>query len=301
MSDESSQFKELKYQISELLDELKSKDQIIESYREELVSANARLEGLIGQISQELKVASAIHKTLVPTEFPNIQGFEFSTKFLPSMIAGGDYFDVFSHQDRMKFSLLLSCSSGHAMSALFLSVLLKFTSQMAARRSSEIGNLVKDILSTLQSEMGEMTSADLFYAVVDRRRYEMDYVRLGNIVGLHITGEGEMSLLAASGPLILRDSSTDVASHKLSLNPRDRLVVCSRGVIEAKNLKGEAFGLERLSRVLADAHRRTVHEIRNEVLIQLKSFTKGADLQRDLTILAVEVRDRVIKLAKTTG
>ena len=85
---------------------------------------------LIAHLHGELKLAHVIQKALVPTEFPHISGFEFSTKFVPSSISGGDYFDIFEHQDKMKFGILLADSSGYQFSALFLSTLIQFSSRM---------------------------------------------------------------------------------------------------------------------------------------------------------------------------
>ena len=93
----------LQSRISELEAELADRERDLTVFREELARANSQLERFIKQISQELKMASLIQKALVPTEFPNIPGFEFSTKFVPSVISGGDYFDIFEHEDKFRF------------------------------------------------------------------------------------------------------------------------------------------------------------------------------------------------------
>ncbi|MEK7356718.1 MAG: hypothetical protein AAB250_09725, partial [Bdellovibrionota bacterium] len=85
---------QLKARISELESELADRERDLSVFRDELAQANTQLERFIKQISQELRMASLIQKSLVPTEFPNIPGFEFSTKFVPSPISGGDYFDT---------------------------------------------------------------------------------------------------------------------------------------------------------------------------------------------------------------
>ncbi|MEM7646417.1 MAG: hypothetical protein AAF203_05870, partial [Pseudomonadota bacterium] len=115
---------ELELRIRELEAELKKKDQDLGIYRQELGQANAALEQLIVKVNDQLQQSHRIQKFLVPTEFPNIQGFEFSTKFSSSAVAGGDYFDIFEHFDKMRFGLFLSSASGYGMSALFLSVLM---------------------------------------------------------------------------------------------------------------------------------------------------------------------------------
>ncbi len=126
----------LRARIAELESELKERQADLKRFRDELSKANVRLEALIRQLDGELKMAHIIQKILVPTEFPHINGFEFSTKFVPSSKTGGDYFDIFEHEDRFRFGVILSSSTGHTMSALLLSVLLRMTGQLEARKGS---------------------------------------------------------------------------------------------------------------------------------------------------------------------
>ena len=285
--------------IRELETEVRERENDVGKYRDELARANLRLETLIGQIHQEIKLAHAVQKALVATEFPHVPGFEFSTKFVASMISGGDYFDIFSHDDRLRFGVVLASGSGHSMSALFLSVLLKFTGQMEARKGAEPHNIMKQMAAELVPNIETEARADIFYGLVDRRSYELSYCRLGDVVALHQAfADGELKLLEATGNPMTTQFDGEVRSKILALNPRDKLVLCSPGVIESKNLQGESFGLARLSRSIVEGGKRGVHEVRNQVLYDVQKFTSGQEPPRDLTVVVVEVKDKVIKLAK---
>jgi sigma-B regulation protein RsbU (phosphoserine phosphatase) len=297
MSEQDS--KELQKRLTELESEIKERELDIAKYKEELARANARLEGVIGQLHHEIKIAHAIQKALVPTEFPHIPGFEFSTKFVPSLISGGDYFDVFSHEDRLRFGLVVASSSGHTMSALFLSVLLKFTGQMEARKGAEPEKVMKQMADELLANMDEGARADIFYALIDRRSYEVTYCRFGDVAALHHHFAGnDLKLLEPTGGPLVRDFKTPIVSKTVALNPRDKLILCTRGVAETKSMQGEPFGLPRLSRSVVEGAKRGVHEIRNQILFDVQKYASGQEPQRDMTVVVVEVKDRVIKLAK---
>jgi sigma-B regulation protein RsbU (phosphoserine phosphatase) len=236
----------------------------------------------------------------VPTEFPHISGFEFSTKFIPSSISGGDYFDIFEHQDRFRFGVIVSSSSGHSMSALLLSVLLKMTGQIESKRGSEPHEVLRDMQEQLVENLTEQDRADIFYALIDRRNFEMRFVRAGEVIALHQNAQtGEVRYLDSGlGPLgagfvIPKSSET------LFLNPRDRVVLCTRGVVEATNAVGEPYGLERVTRSFLSGPRRGVHELRNHILYEVNRFAQGAEPIRDRTLVVLEVKDKVIKLAKS--
>ena len=56
------------------------------------------------QIRHGIEVSSSFRKRWSQRRFPNIPGFEFKfTKFVPSPISGGDYFDIF--EPKINFDL----------------------------------------------------------------------------------------------------------------------------------------------------------------------------------------------------
>lgn len=286
-------------QIKELRAELLLKDSEIMRYRSELAKINGHLEKMIAGMSQELKLAGLIQKILSPTEIPNIPGIEFSTKFLPGVNQGGDYFDIFEHEDKLKFGIVLSCCSGYAMSALLLSVLIKLSAQIEARKGLDPEKVLLSVVKELGPEVGDKDSASLFYGVVDRRTFELKYSSIGKISGfLQVHGEEQIAFLEpCAGPLVKNFSTTPLA-HSLQLGARDRLILCTEGVIEAKSRSGEMFGKDRLGKAIHRAPRSGVHELRNEILYQLESFAESGEVERDVTVIVTEVKDRVIKLAK---
>lgn len=286
--------------VSELEDELRARQADLKRFRDELKSANQRIESMIARMQGELKLVHSIQKALVPTEFPHISGFEFSTKFIASMVTGGDYFDIFEHVDRFRFGVILSSASGHSMSALLLSVLLKMTTQLEAKKGSEPHQVLQEMYDQLKENMEPEDTADLFYSLIDRRNFEMRFVRAGVVLALHqnfLTGEVR-SLDSSLGALSL-DFWPPVESGSVMLNPRDRVVLCSRGLMEAVNRDGEPYGLERVTRSFLSGPKRGVHELRNHMLFELEKFSGTKEPSRDQTLVVLEVKDKVIKLAKS--
>lgn len=285
--------------IQQLEKEVSQKDQDLVRYRNELVMTNQRIEKMIAQVSEDLRYAGLIQKALSPTALPNISGMDFSSKFVPGSRFGGDYFDVFEHEDKLKFGIILSSASGYAMSALFLSVVIKMSSQIEARRGLEPNRVLKlmaqEIVPSVQTEKDR---SNIFYGVVDRRSFELTYASVGSAPGFHFDAEkGKWEPLASGAPPLSKEFAAEIEMHRLSLNPRDRLVICSDGVVNATAPSGEVFGVERLRRALFSAPKSGVHELRNEILFQIEQFGGAPEFQRDLSIVVVEVRDRVIKLA----
>lgn len=290
---------ELKERISELEHELAVREAELHRYRLELGKANSALERMIAQVSQELKLAQTLQKFLSPTELPHVQGFEFSTKFLPGTRSGGDYFDIFEHEDKLKFGILVSSASGYSLSSMLLSVIIKISSQMEARRGLEahkvVGLLAKEVVPHIQNE----DRASLFYGVVDRRNYEMQYCSVGNIDGfLQVYGQDSLVELLPTGPSLGKDYNTEPQSRTIQLNPRDRVILATEGLKMSQNSLGVNWGGHGLAEAISQAAKQGVHELRNEILYSNEKYSGKTDPVRDQTVIVTEVKDRVIKLAK---
>jgi sigma-B regulation protein RsbU (phosphoserine phosphatase) len=293
---------ELLSRIQHLEKQVAAREVDLQHYRSEIGQLNQKLEGLIEKLHHELRVAHQIQRLLVPTEFPHLQGFEFSSKFLPSTISGGDYFDIFEHDDRLRFGVVVCSSSGHSMSALLLSVLLKLTSRMEARTGAQPDQILQTIIQEISVGSQPGDTADIFYSLMDRRNFVLHYSLLGNITALYQNAKTrEVEVLPVGAPSLSAGYSHKVTYNTLQMNPRDRLVLVTRGISEAKDLSGEEFGVERLAQVLMRGPKQGVHELRNAILHDVEVFSKGQQLQRDQTIVVLEVKERVIKLADSSS
>lgn len=286
MSDSSS--KALLDRIQKLEKELKAREQDLNRYKSELMDANRRIESLIDGFERDLQIAHSIQKSLVPTVFPHISGFEFSTKFLPSYIMGGDYFDIFELKDKLLFGVLMASCSGHGLTAMLLSVLLKLTSQLEAKQEGDPQSILQRILKELKNEEDgtESTDAiDLFYGRVDRRHLQFQYARSGVTYAFHLSAlKGQVQKLESD-------------KGAITLEPKDRLVLCSRGLVEAQNSKDEMFGTERLIRGLLSGPEQGVHELRNHIIVDVKTHLGSRELGRDVSLIVLEVQEKVLKLA----
>lgn len=291
---------EYKLRIQELESELIEKQKQIEHYRQQMISVNAKIEELIHQVSHEVALAAQIQKILSPTEIPNITGFDFSTKFVPGSKSGGDYFDIFEHEDKMRFGLVVASSSGYTMSALFLSILMKISGQVEAKKGLEPENVVSLIASEMIPTMKPKDQTSLFYGVIDRRTFEMKYCLVGRIDAL-LQSSGKSSvqeLQSAYGEGITNNFNTTLKSASISLNSKDRIIITTEGVRWSVDRNKNVWGKEQLIDAIRSAAKTGVHDLRNEILFKNEKFTGLTEPIRDQTVVVVEVKDRVIKLAK---
>ncbi len=296
-----SKEKELEQKIKELEKQLAEKSREMDEYKHDLLDIDKDLRSILGQVNEDLKSVRQLQHQLVPVELPRIPDFEISSKFVASLISGGDYFDIFELSDKMKFGILLSSASGHGMSALVLSILLKMTSQFHQSRSNlsplEMAKIMVDAMS---EQMRPNDTVDFFYGVVNRRTFELTYIQLGDVSCFHYETEKDVltDLVSNTPSIHEKFDSQSLKEHSMSLNPNDFIILCSKGISQAKNKAGEIFGKERIKDIIVQNKKNTVHDVRNEILFQIKKYTGKTNPDRDVTVLVAEVKDKVLRLAK---
>lgn len=290
---------ELKQQIEDLQKELANREEDLENYRTELSKANIKLESLMGNISRDIKLLAKVQKKLVPTKFPHIKGFEFSTKFVPSAVSGGDYLDIFEHSDQLKFSLVMTSASGYSLSALLLSSLLGLNDLIDKKPKSTSGEILSQVIDEVEPMADTNEVADMFYAIINRRTLELEYTLLGDVLVFVLRhGTSNLEVLEATGSVFDKTQAREpMTSESVKLQAKDRIIICSRGVVQAENLEEEIFSVERLVRILKSSGMGGVHDLRNEIMFQIQQFSQGAQPPRDQSVIISEVSEGVLSLA----
>ena len=80
----------------------------------------------------------------------------------------------------------------------------------------------------------------------------------------------------------------DYESRSLTLEAHDELLLYTDGINEAMDVSGERYGNDRLEAFLRDHASLSPHELNDELLRSVMSWSKGAEQSDDITILALE-------------
>ncbi len=289
----------LKQKIRQLEETLVLKQNELLQYKTQIKQVNQKLESLIGQMAADQKAMHKIQKILSPTELPRIQGFEFSTKFIPGQSQGGDYFDIFELEDKFSFGVLVASCTGYTVSALLLSVILKISGQMEARKGAEPHKVLETLAQEIIPSLKGKDEAQIFYGIIDRRTFQLRYVQAGHIFSAYMRSGEKIVELEPSCPALSPAYVHQGKNRQLDLQSKDRLVLCTPGLLQTNNLDGESYGKERLKKSLNSTVKQGLHEMRNEILFQLETFSKTSEPHRDLTVIVAEVQDRILKLTKS--
>jgi sigma-B regulation protein RsbU (phosphoserine phosphatase) len=284
-------------EIARLKGIIQMKDQEILLYKQELLKFSHQLDNVMIQISGDVDLLKKIQKVLTPTEMPNIPGFEFSRKFVYGSRYGGDYFDIFEHEDKLKFGVLLSSSTGYSMSALFLSLVLKVSHLMEAKKGLSPEKVLEQIDLELKTMAATKDETHTFYGVIDRRDLTLNFCAVGRIKGfIQSQGGKPLQMISSDSAALGYSSAPTFKSASVELDPKSRVILLSDGILEVLSTDQISQCLQTLG---PQSHpSASVHDVRNEILLQCQ-IKSGSDTPlRDQTVVVIEVKDRVIKLAK---
>jgi serine phosphatase RsbU (regulator of sigma subunit) len=192
----------------------------------------------------------------------------------------------------------MASASGYMVSALLISTLLKISNLMKNRQYPNPNQAVTAILEDLTKEMLPDQSIDLMYAVFDRKKFELNYVCMGDIIALLLKEDASgIHPFETKMPAITKNFSQVLQVGHLELAAKDRLVFATKGCKLVQGQTHEQYGQARFLQSIINAPQRGVHELRNKIFYDIESYKVSDRPDRDMAVVVAEVKDKVIKLA----
>jgi len=230
-------------------------------------------------LDNELQTAREIQRSILPTSMPDIAGLRFHALYDPASSVAGDLYE-FLRVDGRRCGALVADVSGHGVPAALIASMVKIAVSSQSRCAANPAALLGEVNRTLRGEVRRVfVTATYLYFDMERRSVEVS--NAGHPSPLLHRG-GEVRELGPHGVVLGRFDAT-YASESTDLQPGDRIVAYTDGVVEALNARGEAFGEERLQAMIrggasAEDIARDVRQWRDE-----RSETD------DVTLLVVDV------------
>jgi serine phosphatase RsbU (regulator of sigma subunit) len=196
------------------------------------------------EIELEVKSAREVQHVLIPEETPAIPGFSIASIYKPAAEVGGDFFQVMPQADGSALVMVGDVSGKGLKAAMTVSLIVG-----TLRTLADYTLRPAEILQGLNRRLIGRVDGGFVTCVV-----------------LHIAGNGETTVanaghlppfrngqeVAVPGSLPLGVSVSTVYDElTFRLHEDETLTLFTDGIVEARNSRGELFGFERLSEVLA--------------------------------------------------
>jgi serine phosphatase RsbU (regulator of sigma subunit) len=241
------------------------------------------------RLKRDLEIAAQVHKSILPTSFPNIPNFEFAALARPAREIGGDLYDVISVDDNNVGIVMADASGKSVQAAIYMAIVRAlFLSQARANLSvTEIAHSVHRYL--LKVSTAEMF-VTVFYANLNHKSGQMTFIRGGHDRPIYYhAATKEVQLLDTPGRFLGLLPNLIIEQDNLTFEKGNVLVCYSDGVTDAVRSDDQAmYGIEQLQEVVAREGHRSAQELVDIIVGDIDEFRDGAEQPDDLTLLVTK-------------
>ena len=231
----------------------------------------------------DLDDAMAIQRRLLPTEIPQLGGFDIACSWQPAKVIGGDYYDVLQLGDTL-LGLCIGDVVGKGVPAALLMANLQAAVKSVATSTLAPRDLVTRVNRIISRNIDSAKFITFFYAALDAESKTAVFTNAGHNPPVLVRADGSVVTLATGGPVlgILETFSYD--QGHVELKAGDRLALFTDGVTEVWNSEGAEFGDDGLrERRIPGAA-----ELRDAIVTAVTDFSHG-DFHDDVTLVVVAV------------
>ena len=246
-----------------------------------------REEAEMQRIRAELSEAQNIQMGLLPTESPDLKGFDIAGMSVPATQVGGDFYDYLTVADGHT-AVAVADAAGKGLRGAMTAVLTNGMLYEVSRFESEAAVILSDLNTGLAPRMYGPSFIAINLAVLNEAEKRVDYANGGQ--PYPILKQGTDIIEIENGDLPLGSMKrVEYESTAFDLNEGDFLIFHTDGLIEALNMEGEMYGTERLiASVSRIPDSFTAEETVRHLVDDAHVFVGEAEQYDDLTIVVIK-------------
>lgn len=240
-------------------------------------------------IETELETARQIQSSILPGSVPEFKNLRIAASYQPMAAVAGDFYQ-FIRTGNDHLGILVADVSGHGVPAALISSMIKVAMQSVAAFAHDPAQVLGGLNRILSTELrGQLTSAA--YLCIDTGKHSVRYSGAGHPPLLWWReAHGELQPIESNGVLFGFAPDSEYPVCSLAVEPRDRFLIYTDGLIEPENSRGESFGDRRLEQVVRDNRSQPASVLTHHLLSQLRSWRPASTSQQDdITLIVVDV------------
>jgi len=211
--------------------------------------------------------------------------FEIATEIFPVRHLSGDFAGVFDLGADLVVALGDIAGKG-LQAALWFTHLVGLL-RLHLRGQGDPAAALQAVNRDLCNAKSALPLTTLFLARLDPSTGEISYCNAGHPPSLLLRREGPVELLGEGGPVLGAIAEASFTNGEASLQPGDTLLGYSDGILEARNLAGAEFGMERLVEAASRAAHSSASAALFSVLAAAEDFASDQPREDDVALVVV--------------
>jgi sigma-B regulation protein RsbU (phosphoserine phosphatase) len=257
-----------------------------------LREARAQLAAQLLALNNELEMARQIQLSILPHVIPKPPGLEIAARFLPMTSVGGDFYDFIQIDDK-HIGILIADVSGHGLPSALIASMLQVALTGQASHASEP---IKVLAGLNRALCGKFTHnfVTAAYVYVDLEKNLLRYAGAGHPPVLQWRNStGKTAKVLENGLVLGMVEEAVYEALEFPLEPGDRYVLYTDGILEAANPSAEEFGADRFMRFIENNKHLGADQFAQTFLAELSRWSRQTDeqgQQDDITLLVVDFK-----------
>jgi sigma-B regulation protein RsbU (phosphoserine phosphatase) len=237
--------------------------------------------------SREFEETREIQSGLLPSTIPQIPGYEIAAEWQAARSVTGDYFDVLPLGDG-KVAICIADVAGKGIPAAMVMSNLQAAIRASIGDGLRPDHLCARVNAMMCDNLAPGKFITFFYCILDSRDGTLTYTNAGHNPPILARGDRQCLRLSQGGAVLGALPDWQYQWDQIRLQPGDRLVLFTDGLVEARSAEDEEFGEARLIELLNHDGEIRAGQIKENLVRAAAEFHPGG-LQDDLTFIVVSV------------
>jgi sigma-B regulation protein RsbU (phosphoserine phosphatase) len=267
--------------------------------REELDFALNTVRAALGSRLTDEKVrgtvreAAEIQQSLLVEEPPQFPGFDIACRSTPTEEVGGDFYDFHDFGGDM-LGLAIGDASGHGLPAALVVRDVVTGLRMGIEKDLKIAYVFSKLNRVIHKSNLSSRFVSVFYGELEADG-NLIYVNAGHFPPVlffrNPQGPQRQVELSTGGTVIGPLPEARFKRGFARIRPGEALVLCTDGILERRDARGEFFGPEGLAAVVRKHLAGGAHDILERIFETTMAFGDGRPLEDDATVVVVKRKE----------
>ncbi|MBI5754165.1 serine/threonine-protein phosphatase, partial [Candidatus Peregrinibacteria bacterium] len=245
------------------------------------------------RMMDELAIAASLQRDILPLLSPSISGLQLVAKNKPASEVGGDIFNFITTNNKTYF--YIGDVTGHGVAAALIMTMATSLISVFADTCASAYEILVGVNRYIKRHVKRAMYLTMVMLCWDHKTEKLSYVGAGHehILVYHATsGQCEAILSGGIALGMVPDNSKLIKEQSIELDDGDFVLLYSDGIIEARNVNEEMFGLERLKAALIEfAPQYSAEGVNYHIAAQVSGFAQGHVQEDDMSLIVVK-RDK---------
>lgn len=255
----------------------------------ELQDTYQQLSNTVNQLQRELDIIANLQQSFLPTNLPHHPKLNIAARYEPSMIAGGDYYDIIKLDDT-HWGIVMADIAGHGASAAVVMALTQMTVKEFAPGCFNPKDALLKFHSILSNHVQSEHFVTLFYGIFNLDSFTLQYSSAGHPPPLLYDTQTDsiQELLNQEGYPLLTFENDEIDVKEITLKPHQQIILYTDGLLDVKNEKNIFFGIDNFKMIVQQQKGAEVDSVVDSIFSVLESYRYGESYNDDVSLMILE-------------